>query len=447
MLTTSQNPDVNYLAQVVRLDKLEKHPNADKLQIATVNFTQVITGLDAEIGALYVHFPVECQIEPKFLSYTNSYSDAEKNRDIKVKGYFPKNSRVKMVKLRGTYSEGYIVPVSVIEEYIAAFYPDKFKITEEFVNVSFDSICGDRFVKKFVRHVQQPNNPSRKSKGNVKKYETKLVEGQFRFHEDTENIRKNIAKIMPDDFIAVTNKIHGCNFIVANVLTKKKLRARDKVAKWLGLDVNSVAYGNLYASRAVIKNQNFDPKDSKGFYDTDIWKIVSDRVFPLLDFGITVVGEIYGFTPSGAAIQPGYDYGCPPKELDFVVFKVTYTAYDGQVYVMSHPQAEAYCLSKGIDTPETFYYGKARDLFPDLDVHNHWHEGFLKNLEAKFLEKKCWLCNNDVWAEGICVRKDTPLIWDALKLKSKNFLGYETQLLDSNELSAEEQEANMIENS
>ncbi len=438
MLTTSQNPDVNYLAEVVRLDKLEKHPNADKLQIATVNFTQVITGLDAQIGALYIYFPIECQIEPKFLSWTNSYSDAEKNRDTKIKGFFPRNHRVKMVKLRGTYSEGYIVPVSVIEEYIKEFYPAPFKITDDLVGTSFDSIGGDRFVKKFVRHVRQPNNPSKKTKGNVKKYETKLVEGQFRFHEDTENIRKNIAKIMPDDVIAITNKIHGCNFIVANVLTKKKLRARDNVAKWLGLDINSVVYGNLYSSRAVIKNQNFEPKDSKGFYDTDIWKIVSDRVFPLLDFGITVVGEIYGFTPSGAAIQPKYDYSCPPNELDFVVFKVTYTAYDGKVYVMSHPQAEAYCAEKGIKTPATFYYGRARDLFPDLDVHNHWHEGFLQNLEAKFLEKKCWLCKNDVWAEGIIVRKDTPLVWDALKLKSKAFLLGESLALDSAEPSLEE---------
>ena len=78
--------------------------------------------------------------------------------------------------------------------------------------------------------------------------------------------------------------------------------------------------------------------------------------------------------------------------------------------------------------------------FPDLDPHNHWHQNFLDRLSAKFLEKKCPLNNEQVWAEGVVIKIQSPLSWSCLKLKSLNFLGYETKLLDSEELSVEEEE-------
>jgi hypothetical protein len=439
ILSTSDSPDVNYMAQIVRLDNLQKHPNAGKLQIAFVCGSEVVTGLQAKLGDLYCYFPIECQIEAKYLAWSNSYSDAERNHDVKVKGFFPSNSRVKMVKLRGTYSNGYIVPVSDLENYIKEFHGQNFKITADWVDFSFDTICGDRFVRKYERPVPQINVPRQKTKGALKKYETKLVEGQFAFHQDTLNFRKDLAKIAPDDVIVIENKIHGASFIVAKVLIKRLLKLRDKVAKTLlRANIQNIEYGNLYASRTVVKNKNITDKNSVGFYDTDIWKIVSDRIYDLLDAGVTVYGEVFGFTPKGGAIQPKYDYGCPPNQLDYIVYKGTLTLPDGKVYVMSQHQLESYCAEKGFKMAEKFYHGPARDLFPELDIHNHWHENFLKKLEQKFLEKKCWICKNDVWAEGVVIKREIPFGWDCLKLKSINFLGYETQALDSQELSAEE---------
>jgi tRNA-binding EMAP/Myf-like protein len=442
ILTTSENPDVNYLAQVVELKEVTKHPNADKLQLTTVSGSEVITGLSAKPGDIYIYFPIECQIEHKFLCWSNSYSDSERNQDINKKGMFNKQGRVRMAKIRGVFSNGYIVPVSELERYIQEFYGETIQIDQFFVGASFDSITvdgkSDRFVKKYVRHYPEQSVRKQKTKGNIKKYESKLVEDQFRFHESTVNLRKEVAKVSPVDYISISNKIHGANFVVSKVLVKKKLSLVDKIAKYFGANIKDSEYGNLYSSRSVLKNSNFYNGETPGFYDTDIWKIVSDRLYPLLDDGISVYGEVFGFTPTGKYIQPGYDYGCPPKELDFVVFKVTVTLPDGNCYVMNHPQMVAYCEKKGIKMPECYYYGRAGDLFPDLDTHNHWHENFLKRLEEKYLEKDCHLCKGKVPAEGVCISRQVPHQWDCLKLKSKNFLMGESITLDSSELSAEE---------
>lgn len=438
VFTTSDNPDINYLAQIVELKHVEKHPNADKLQIATVAGTQVVTGLQAKPGDLYIYFPVECVIDSKYLCWSNNYSESERNKDITKKGFFSRQNRVKMVKLRGCYSNGYIVPVSDIEQYIQEFYGQTITISQKDVDTSFDSILGDRFVKKYVRNVVVQGAPRQKTKGNIKKFESRLVPNQFKFHEDTINLRKDIAKINHEDYITIQNKINGASWIVGKVLTLRKLSVLEKIAKWLGANIKTTEYGEVYASRTVIKSDK-EYNQSAGYYDNDIWKIVANRVYPMLDDGVTLYGEVFGFTPTGKYIQPGYDYGCPSNQLDFIVYKGAITLPDGRVYVMNYPQLAAYCEEKGFKMPETYYYGKAKDLFPDLDTHNHWHDGFLKKLEETYLEKYCDICKNKVPAEGICISKQVPFRWDCLKLKSFKFLEKESAVLDSEELSVEEQ--------
>ena len=56
----------NYLATVVQLNNLTKHPNADRLQITNIFGNTVIVGLDAKIGDIGLFFPVESQIGLEF---------------------------------------------------------------------------------------------------------------------------------------------------------------------------------------------------------------------------------------------------------------------------------------------------------------------------------------------------------------------------------------------
>jgi len=440
MFTKSPNHNINYLASIVDVQSFRPHPNADRLQIATVFGNNLISSLAAQPGK-YIYFPVESALSEEFLSHTNSFREADRNVDKTQKGFFEYHGRVKPLKLRGIASEGYIIPIQTVMDFCNSI-GQQISDADFKVGTDFDTVFDHQICRKYIpKGTRQQNNTSKKTKGNTKKYQSKLVENQFHFHENTAHLKKEVCKISPNDYISVTDKLHGCNFIVSNVLVKKNLNWKERLAQWFGVKVQDTEYGLLYSSRAVIKNSVMDDgKENNHFYDADVWKIVADKAFPMLKQGISIVGEIVGFTPSGSAIQKGYDYGCGEKELDFYVFKVTFTSPSGDVYVFNHQQTVAFCEKYGLKMPRTFYYGKAKDLF-DLDVNDHWHKNFLNNMIETFLEKKCDICKNDVWAEGVVLRKDTPHEWDAFKLKSFNFLGYESSLLDKGEVDMETQES------
>lgn len=430
LLTISENSNANYTAQIVCLDSLEKHPNADKLQLANISGQKVITSLDAKIGQYYIYFPVESQISEKFLSFANLFDEKDKNADKTKRGYVHKSGRVRMIKLREIFSEGLLLPVSILEDYVKQILKKDINCVE-YKGLYFDDVCGEQFVRKYVVKIPEENAKKPRTKGDIKKYESKLIPGQFAFHPDTPNLKRCIEDVNPDDYISTTSKLHGCNFGVHNVLIKRRLSLKEKIAKFFGVKVKDSEYGMIYNSRTVVKNKSYNDDDNqKGYYDEDIWKIVADRVYPKLDQGISVFGEIIGYTPSGKYIQKGYDYACNPGELNYVVFNITYTAPDGNVYTFSHQQLLEYCRKKLIPAPETYFYGKAKDLFPEISTENHWHENFLAKLEETYLEKDCHICRNKMPSEGVIVRIDKPNEFKALKLKSLAFLGYESKTLD-----------------
>lgn len=48
MISISKEANKNYLCKVVKLENLRKHSNADRLQVATIDFQDVIIGMDAK---------------------------------------------------------------------------------------------------------------------------------------------------------------------------------------------------------------------------------------------------------------------------------------------------------------------------------------------------------------------------------------------------------------
>lgn len=436
ILSTSKDANPNYLAWVVQVSDLKQHPNADRLKIATVHHCNVITGLDAKIGDIYVYFPIESVINTKFLAWSNSYENNDLNEDPKVKGFFHKSSRVRAVKLRGEYSNGYIVPISVLQEFVKKVYGKDLELPP--INTSFDSICDELFVWKYVVPLKQAQENKPKSKGKIKKF-NRVIPGQFEFHPDTKNLRHEIEELKPEDYIAISDKMHGSNFLVANTLVYKKLNWFQKLLNKFGANIPDREYGLVYSSRTVVKNKSLNPESGDGWYGEDIWGIVAERVFPKLDKGVRVSGEIIGWTPSGKMIQPGYDYGVPQNQLDFVVFKVDITNADGETFTLSHPQMVEYCSRKDFRIPDCFYYGLAKDLFPELDTEHHWHDNFLRKLEQTYLGKKEERnLDKNKPAEGVVLSIQKPLGWKALKLKDLEFLGIETKQLDKGEVGVDD---------
>lgn len=449
----SKNANVNYLAKIVKIENFHKHsdPEVTKLKCCCIDGFNIITGIDSEPG-LYVYFPTACCINPKFLSYANLYRHGELNVDQTKTGMFDDNGRVKAIRLRGELSEGFIIPIVVLENWVMSTVNVELKVEE---GTEFDSIEHDGKTfwvnKKYIpKNTRTPGAPGsgNSGKGKQPKGLDKIIENQFRFHYDTVLIKKCPHVLHPSDLISITSKVHGTSGISAYVLCKQELNWKQKIARWLtGEEFDKYDY--LYSSRSVIKNQYYNKSVQGGFYGVDVWKYADDIVRPCLSKGMTAYYEIIGFLPNGGYIQKNYDYGCLPpvgdeaytygKHFKVQIYRVTITDVSGKVHEFSAREVQLWAQMVGLVPVEQYYYGYAKDLYPDLDPSEHWNENFLSKLANDknfYMECNSPTCDNKVPHEGIVIKIEN-MKSEAFKLKCFKFLDGEGKALDKGEVDIE----------
>lgn len=456
-LNKSKNANVNYLAKVVEIKDFTPHvnPEVTRLKCAHVDGYTIIVGIDEQPGK-FVYFPTSSTINPQFLSYANLYRHAEKNTDAEKTGMFEDNGRVKAIRLKGQVSEGFLLPLQTLCNFVVdstniAFTEDDCKAGTEFDEVEHKGKSFWISKKYVVEH--KSNGSGGKGRYDKKaKYFDKVIEDQFRFHYTTVIVRKDPTAVSPEDTIQLTHKWHGTSAIFAYVLCKHPLTFKEKIAKWLtGEQFNKYDY--LYASRSVVKNSKIGGnKNGGGFYgeENDVWGEAFKYIQPYLIKGMTIYAEIVGFLPNGGYIQKNYDYGCVPpssgedytygKHYKIMVYRITLTNVDGIAHEFSTQEVQQWCKNNGLTPVIQCYYGKAKDLYPDLDVSNHWNENFIETLandERFYMEKNSPDCVNKVPHEGLVIKKDD-MIARAWKLKCFAFLNKEQKELDAGEENIED---------
>lgn len=460
-LSKSKNCNVNYLAKVVELKEFTPHinPEVTRLKVAHVDGFNIIVGIDEQPGK-FVYFPTSCCINPHFLSYTNLYRKAEMNVDATKTGMFEDNGRVKAIKLKGQVSEGFLLPLQALLNFIVASTNVNFTEDDCPVGTEFDEVehNGKSFWinKKYVVQTQQRGGGGGSTKNERKRNKklknfSRLIDNQLRMHYDTILIKKVPMFIQPDDCISITSKWHGTSAIFAYVLCKHPLSFKEKIAKWLtGEEFNRYEY--LYASRSVVKNKDINKTAGPGFYGEggDVWAKAFEYIKPYLIKSMTIYAEIVGYLPNGKAIQKNYDYGCvmpkPGEEYTYnkhykiAVYRITLTNPDGIAHEFSAREVQQWCKEHGLFPVIEYYYGYAKDLYPDIEQDENWCDNFIERLanEVKFnMEKDSPECQNKVPHEGLVLKKED-MIPHAVKLKCFAFLNKEQKELDAGEENIED---------
>ncbi|MCA9749602.1 MAG: hypothetical protein KC414_10905, partial [Romboutsia sp.] len=398
MVTISKEANPNYLAKIISLSNFKEIEGADRIKIAIVDFQDVVVNKDMKEGEMVVYFPVESKINKDFLSYTNSFRNKELNVDKEKTGFFEDKGRVRaMSMLQGKVKScGYIVPIQQVADWAYGEYYNI--IWDEDDGKEFDTINGKKICEKYV--VRNNEKGQRIKQGKAPKV-SRLIDGQVHLHVDSENYRRNVTKINPEDLISVSYKVHGTSATYQKVLVKKSLTWVEKLLKKFGASIVDQEYDLIITSRRVVKNKNFkDDKNHNHYYDSDIWSDIAD-VNQLSDLpnGYSIYGEIVGYTFEGKPIQGSYDYGCTPNGLEknkFFVYRITHTNPEGIVTELTMSEIEEFCERMNLEVVPVFYKGYAKDLYKDINLDNHWKENFLQRLEQEYLEKDCYMCNNKV---------------------------------------------------
>lgn len=436
----------NYAAVVVEVSNVVPLEGMNNVQAAIIFGNQVIVDKNVNKGDKGIYFPVECQLSKEYLSTNNLYRKKELNLDQTKAGYFEENGRIRCVKFRGHKSEGLFMPLNSLK--IKGF--EDFNLLK--INDEFDEIDGIPICSKYVVKINRtPGQPGNKKTRNTRKYESKLVENQFRFHQDTSMLYRNLHRIKPDSLISITYKLHGTSGISSYILCKRKITKREKIGKFLHniytnivtfgkneIVINDTEYDYIYSSRKVIKNEELNP-NAQHFYNEDIWGIAHNEVKDFLQKGMTFYYEIVGYLPNGGDIQKNYDYGCEPNQHKVYIYRITSTNVDGKVVEFSARQVQDFCRKNGLNAVPELFYGNAIQLFSDNRLNlDTWREKFLSAVKYNFNEKLCYMCKNQVPEEG-CVVRIEGLDFEAYKQKSTTFYELETKQLDRGESNIEDE--------
>ena len=476
------NYSPNYLATICKIGEVFPIEGADRLVKTVINGYDIVIGKDNKPGDIVVYFPVETSICEEFLSANNLYergefernANAEEIKDLIVKaensasdeekaniaaqiksmcGFFNKRGRVRILKLRGQYSQGFICGISSMIQYNPTLVDADW---ESLVGTQFNEVDGKEFCWKYIPVTKEVRSGGgdqrmwRKRMKHLTKFD-RLVDGQFAYHYDTKQLGEHIAELSPNDNVTISVKLHGTSTIIANILCNRKLSVWEKIKKFFGFKVKEKEYGNIYSSRSVIKNRYLN-KDAHDFYGVDIWGCVNRDFSPYIEEGMTVYGEIVGYLEgSQKMIQPKHDYGCREGQWKFMPYRITMTDAEGNKTEWDVSQVDAWTRKLVADHPELadktmfmtiLYQGRFGDLYPDLDESNHWHENVLARMKADrenfLMEEDEPLCKNKVPREGVVIRINGDQFARAWKLKTLRHYAKEAEQHDKSEVDIEE---------
>lgn len=435
-----QTGSENYACQVIKVKELYPIEGADKIVRTVINGTNVIVSKDVKPGDLMLLFVAMTKLSEELCHLNNLYDKPELNADPTKKGFINSKSRVRALKLKGIVSDGLLLPLEAL-----SYIPVDLKEGDEFTHVGDTLICEKYFVP------ERNSNPGGKAP-KKDKMEDLTIPGQIRFHHETAHLAKNSHKISLNDEIVITDKLHGSSCILGKVKVKRKLSFVEKAAKFFGVKVVETEYAGIWSSgkpkSSTIKGCTTGWKTKNpSYYTADVWKQAYDDFEYAIEPGITIYGELLAEN-----IQKKYDYTKlrpEGKSYSMVVYRITRTNDEGLVDEFSWNQLEEYCAKYNLTTVPVIYKGTV-DIWldPNGKITPAGYEGeeafvpdlrgFVEALTSKYLEVKCKYCVNDVWAEGICVRREKP--YDVFKLKSKNFILGESEAQEQGETNIEDEQ-------
>ena len=404
----------NYCGTIVRINSTIPLENCDNIQSTIIFGNSIIIGKDTKVGDTGVYFPAETQLSHEYASINNLYRHSNLNTDQEKKGYLEDNRRIRTMRMRGNRSCGLFMPVSSLSTFVELGQLSEMD--------SFDELTGTAICNKYIVKKRNPNVSGKK--GKTPKI-SKLINGQFRLHQDTTQFGKSIHLFHNSDIVGITYKLHGTSVVISKVLCKKKLNWLFKVLKKLGVPIVDTEYDNIYSSRKVVKNDYLNTKQH--FYDVDIWGLANKELKEFLDDGLTIYAEIVGYLPSGAYIQKPYDYGCDDNEHKVYIYRITYTNISGKVFDFSHKQIQDWCKERGLNPVPELYYGYVSGLI--YKESDNFSDNLMESIRGEFLEQDCFMCKTKLPAEGIVIRKESNE-FDAFKFKSFRFLEKESKQLD-----------------
>lgn len=352
-----------YCGYVCEVKELRKHPNADRLQLATFFGNTTIVDMTVKEGDVGIYFPVGLALSEKFCRTNRLLREKDANGN-KCGGYLdPQRRNIVAIKLLGEKSDGLWLPLKSLEPFGNI---KSLRIGDRIQIFNGTPIC-DKYVP--VSTARQP----KKQGGKKEKTKKVTIAPLFAEHADTLQLDYNLDAFEPGDVVECTLKAHGTSQRVAYVpIEKQKLTFKEKILKLFGVKLAPSWDYVCGTRRTVLEDFN------GGYYGNNGFRKKSFDFFKgKLHKGEEVFFEIVGFTNNGTPIMPSasnqklgkefvkqygketvFSYGCDPKgelQNDFYVYRMTMTNEDGFVVEYSPDEVRRRCEEMGAKFVPVFW--------------------------------------------------------------------------------------------
>lgn len=271
--------------EVVKVGKLEKHPNADTLEITKVfDYPVVVKAGDFAEGQLAAYVPIDAVVPPTE-AWKWLHEGAEDTR----------HRRVRAKRLRGVYSEGLLIPLSA----------DYFRGTVDIADAQtwvMSKKEGDDLTEASKITKYEPGHLRTAGTGNAGKTPggARLNVRAMPKYTDIENIRRHPDALVPGEDVVIMEKIHGSNarygwLKVSRPPIKWWERALSWAFKWKPREEEMFVVGSHNTLRWTDYSS---PKDWHAQADSNIWHKAARncgiekaaKMYP----GFVFFGEVFG---------------------------------------------------------------------------------------------------------------------------------------------------------
>ena len=367
---------------ITTLNNVRKHPNADKLVLATCFVNTVCVNKDMyHEGEIGVYFPVDLQLSMEFCQKNGLLAVYENGVNVSGGYMDPAKRNVKAIKLRGEQSDGLFLPLKCLE--YTGVDMDSLNIGDTITTVNGHEICR-KYIPRGKHQATAAGGAGKRAKRKAKR----SIAPVFYEHIDTEQLAYNLHMFKPGDLIEITRKLHGTSARTSH--TKVFQGMKRTFWDWLFRREGTPIYdwGIVSGTRRTVLD-TFDG----GFYGSNEFrKPYHDFFDGKLLKGETVYYEIVGFTHDGKSIMGQCDnkklkdkefvkkygetttfsYGCVPFHKEYVtedshaetspqsrifVYRMTMTNEDGEVVEYTPDQVRHRCMYMGVDFVPVHWYG------------------------------------------------------------------------------------------
>ena len=372
--------------EIVEIEAINKHPNADRLELATIAGWQVVVAKDSyqpKEWALYV--PVDSVLP-------NSLEERLFPPGSKIT---LKKGRIRSIKIRGQMSQGMLISLNDVEAELAATWDGKHELPTYALGLDLAELLN---ITKY-----EPPEPdfADPAISKTKKRSKSQINPNFKKYTDIENIKWYTNVFKEGEMVYISEKLHGTSARYGYVprhyegfFGPLRKAIMERLSKWGFVKSHQFVYGS--------RNVQLHTGSNKSWYSEDVYSKIlkQEDIQAKLQPGECVYGEIVGHN-----IQKNYTYGCKEGEHKFYVYDVM---VDGKY--LDYPAFARWCSNRGFEPVPKLYVGPW-----SAEVHMKHRDGDSTIGGQKIREGV--VVKSVVDEESICGRKVLKSISDAYYLE------------------------------